>query len=492
MTARRAARVFLVLAVLAHVIVRLALWADDRFFASEDDAYRLYTAYLGAHDPARWVGKFWLPGQRLLLAPLIALGMAPVWAGLTLSTAGLLTLVFSLALLARRLCSEQNGRSLAAGDIAAGLVLVSPMALTLSHSALVELPGLGCVALAASALLVRFQGGTRRVLISGALILALATWFRYEAWLLTLPYAVTAAVAHYGRTGDRRAAVIDGCVASLCGIGPLVWMLAQWETYGSPLAFIDETSAIAEALGAGVSRGDIVRSRLVALALWAPVVAGAGLFVVFRAPSRGAVLFAAWLGLGVIAQVVSGGEHPVFPARLAFTLEVALVPLAASGIAGLLERYRAPGAVLLGVALSAILLAPLRPSVLDDPDSVRFGHELRRGEHDAALGKGALLVERPERRPPFGWAAVATLWNEWPRTVFATALGDTWELVEPTAPRTERAKLPARALPGFLEARDVQAAWLVTPAAARMMRQVWPNARVESHGKGFFLVRTDE
>jgi len=49
---------------MAHVAGRVAFIAAGRFFASEDDAYRAYTAFLLGRG-GRVVGRLWLPGQLL-------------------------------------------------------------------------------------------------------------------------------------------------------------------------------------------------------------------------------------------------------------------------------------------------------------------------------------------------------------------------------------------------------------------------------------------
>jgi hypothetical protein len=256
----------------------------------------------------------------------------------------------------------------------------------------------------------------------------------------------------------------------------------------------------------------VLGHRALALLRWAPAVLAwsAVALASQRAPAgasskpkslQGAIVFAALASLGVAIEIAGGREHGVFPARLAYGVEVALWPLAAIGIAWAFARARvlATAASIATVPLLGLALA--RPPELADPDSVRAGLLLRKGALDP--GAGALLVERVPRRPklgwavaddrarivPFGWAAVGVLWARWPRTVWGARRRAEWELVEPTDPKGGRTTVPTRDLGAFLDRRGVTAAWISSPESVSEVMAAWPRARVLWQGEGVFLAR---
>ncbi len=482
-------RRLLAVALLAHLAVQVALVRAPRFFASEDDGYRLYQAYLLCSGQADPIGRFWLPGQLALTCPALAAGVPPVWAGLAVSMLGLVLLALALAALTRRLAGDGQGEQ--AGGAALVLVLASPMAATLSHSALAELPAMAACALAALGLLARAQGAPISRLLGGTAAMLLATWIRYESWPLAALYPIAAGLAAgAGGQGQGRWRWRDALVASLAWLGPLAWLLLQWQHYGDPLAFLHATADItAQAGHAGVAR--VLAHRLWALVTWAPVPLLGGIVAALLIKRRAPFVFLAWMALGVILPALGGDEHPTFPARLAFGLEVGLVPLAALALA------RAAGAraprPFAALALLLVVLAPLvlartrRPGFLDR-DSVVVGLALRNGRL-APPAHGTLLVERPEARPPLGWASLASAWAEWSRIVFATPQAGTWELVMPTDVLADRWHVGDADLGAWLDAHAVSAAWCVTPTCVKTLRVLWPEARVREIGRGRWLTR---
>jgi hypothetical protein len=200
------------------------------------------------------------------------------------------------------------------------------------------------------------------------------------------------------------------------------------------------------------------------------------------------------MATGVLLPALAGTEHPVFPERLAFALEVGLVPLAAVTWAAFLRADPAPrrarGLALaaVGVALLPLVAATAIRTRYLDRDSVAVGLGLRAGRL-APAASGRLLVERPEERPPLGWASLASAWAAWPRLVFATPAAGTWELVEPTDVRRARATVADDALAPWLAAHEVTAAWCVSPTCVKTLRLAWPGARVRAIGRGRWIDR---
>jgi hypothetical protein len=419
----------LVLAIVAHVAVRIAFFLEPRYLACEDDGYRLYLSFLFASGQSPLIGRFWLPGQLLLVAPLLRAGVDPALAGVLVSTLALVGLAVAMRGLVRSLAPA--GAAGAAGAVAAALVLASPLSATLAQSALAELP----FAALATAAAWGFAAGSRRGLAGGAVALLAATWVRYEAWPLAGLYAVAG-------LWRRRP------LALLPLLGPALWLLGQAREHGDPLTFLHQTAAVTNAVGALAVAGH----RLLALVQWAP--AALALALLGGRPARPALAFLVWMAAGVLLPAASGGEHPVFPDRMAHGLEVGLVPLAALGLARLHARLRP---VLAVAAVASVAIAALRPPVFLDAEAVAQGLRLR--ADDGVLRGGTLLVERPEVRPPLGWASLGALWGRWDRIVWATPHGGSWQLVRPLDVAA-RAEVPDAELPSWLRGHGVTGAWI--------------------------------
>jgi hypothetical protein len=289
--------------------------------------------------------------------------------------------------------------------------------------------------------------------------------------------------------------VVIALVASVPLLGPAAWMAAQQVAHGDALLFWRSAGAIARDLGGKSSRAGLALDRVNALLLWAPAVLGWALAAILltqrRGRGRGPLAIGAALALAaVLPGVVTGHDHPVFPERLAYLAELGLLPLAALGMAGVVGRadvrsWVRGGAIGVSVALGALALA--RPAAMWDPDSVAVGLALRRGQ--LRLPSGALLVERPVERPPFGWASVGVLWGQWHRTVFATPHAGGWKLVEPSDVVRGRTEVAGNALGAWLERRGVVGAWTLSRAGAQVVRRAWPDAAALPFGRGIFFTR---
>jgi hypothetical protein len=491
-------RSILLAALALHGVLRLLLVAQGRFFASEDDPYRLYVAYLLSQDHSQLIGRFWLPGPQALVALVSSCGLSLPWAGIAVATAGLAGLAWGLHLLLRAL--DDRGSQTTA-DFAVALLLLSPLTLTLSHSALSELPTFALVVGAAAGLARHHRHGqSRPPLWAGTTALLVATWFRYEAWLL-LPAYVAAATWLALRRQGRRAALIDGSIAAASALGPLAWLAAQKLRYGNPFLFLEQTQAIADALGGSATSWTVASSHALALLTWSWPCLVAASYALSRPGGhrRTTSWFALWLSLPLVAQVIAHQQHPVFPDRLVFPVELGCIPLAAwTFTSGWHQPQQSPGKRptrnwALYLALAGWLVCGIhavstsrRPPALEDVSSVEFGHELRRGHHVEAMGEGSLLVERPVQRPPFGWASVGVLWETWDRTLWATPTDGRWEIVSPVNPKRHRVELTPQQLGSFLRQARVDSAWTTTKEGAALLRQAWPEADVGRRGQGLF------
>jgi hypothetical protein len=478
-------------AVAAHVAAYAWLTHLDRFFASEDDPYRIYNAFLMARG-GTIIGRFWLPGQLLAMSVLQLLGVPARWSGILVGVAALVALAWALVEVTRMLAPEPVRET--APWAALLLAASSPLTLALGHSALAEPLESALVLVSAAAVLRRARGGPRWTLALGALALLLATWVRFESWAiaLVLPGIVFFLERRLGRAIE--AAARDAAVVALAWLGPIAWMWAQAVHYGSPLAFlerIDELSMLTHE----PSLVRVLANRAKWQMLWAPaaLVWSAAAVVLLRHRRRALVPlvgFALFTSLGVIAGVGSGPSAVLaFTPRLGYGLEVALWPLAAVGLA--LAFARTPRlALLASVATVATLgVGVVRPADMQDTSSVAAGLLLRRGELDSKVGTGSLLVERLPRRPPFGWASVGVLWGHWDRTLWGTLRGDGWQLVEPTDVHAGLRGVPEKDFPTWLNAHDVTSAWMLSSPSLDEIRAAWPHCRLTQIGEGTLVSR---
>jgi hypothetical protein len=492
-----------VIGVAVHVLGRVWLATEGRFFATEDDGYRAYYGHLVAEGTASVVGRFWLPGQFFVLGALGRLGLDAALAPMVLGAITFVVTLVAVHSLARDLAPEGWGD--AAGRGAVAVAGCSPLLLVLSHSALAEPLANALVAFAAAALVRRHRVGPRRLVWSGAITMLLATWIRYETWAYALAFVVSATVMAHRREG-RRVALGDGAIASLALLGPIGWMIAQYLEHGDPFAFLDTIDEMATTLTGGASPARVASARLEGLALWAggAVVAAAAAVVVLRRrlAALGPLLVVAAIGVpglllqivtgkGLAVFVVEGREIEFFEPRLVSNVEVGLFPLAGLGLALLLAQpERAARLVLLGVALLSLALAGrglAAPMHYVDPSSVEAGLALRRGALDEAVGQGALLVERVEPRPPMGWASLSVQWSTWDRTLFFTRRGDSCDVVEASDVTAGRRRMPCRELGRWAEHRGVSAAWVLSEPARALVTALWPDAPTRTIGSGHLV-----
>jgi hypothetical protein len=491
---------FVALAV--HLGAHVWMVAHGRFFASEDDAYRVYLSFLLSRGGGV-IGRFWPPGQFVLLGGLLRLGVDAALSPLILGGLTLVVTILALRSIAKDLAPS------AFTDVAVWgttfFLLASPLELVLSHSALAEPPSNALMAVAGAGLARYSRTGARAAVLFSAVALALSSWVRYESWLLVPLWPVLTFVVARRRGTSREKSVVDAAVALLSAVGPLGWMCAQAAMYGSPTAFMTVTDSMAKDLEgtASVTRSLATRSR--SFVTWAPEIL-IGLVAAFtlRRPLRplaglgvvalvmGAVLGVQIAsGIGFATFIIGGHTFDFFSARLVSGFALAATPLAALGLGSLLASARASWRGALGCAAMLGLLAftPARPLEFVDDASLLAGLQLRRGELDDRVGPGILLVERPKLRPPLGWAAVGVLWQRWDRIVWATPDGASWLMVDPSDVHGGRAQVANPELGDWLMRRGVTAAWTVTDGAESALVEAWPEARRLPIGRGTFLSR---
>jgi len=99
----RGPRALAAIGAVAHVICRLGFISEGRFFASEDDPYRAYTAFLIKGDPIRLIGRLWVLGFEACHALVQWAGVPARWAGICVNTLVLAALLIGLLRIMERL-----------------------------------------------------------------------------------------------------------------------------------------------------------------------------------------------------------------------------------------------------------------------------------------------------------------------------------------------------------------------------------------------------
>ncbi len=481
-------------AVLVHLVARVWLLREGRLFACEDDPYRAYLAHLLATGHRVPGASYWLLGQLGLLGALEWAGVPTLMAGPLLSSASIVALTVGLVELVRGAVPAD----LRSGASAAVVILVaaSPLTLLLGASALPEAVATALVVGAFAAWVRQMGGGGRWLLVAAGLTLACATWVRYAAWPAALAFPPLVYAAGRARREGRGRAAHDLLLALPAWYGPVAWLVFQGMVHRSPFGFalaLDFAARVAS--GGGPSPVRVLESRVDAIVGWMPVTLVWALLAVWlergRLRAHARVALVVWcLALPSLMEIAVGVELGTFPARFAYPLEIALVPLAAVAIASAVSRPRG-GLVAIAVAgltTVQVALGPWRPADMLDASSARAAWLLSRGAFERELRTGKLLVERITPRPPYGWAAIGVARGEWGRTLFGTRLADGWHFVDTTRDDEVGRVLP-RDLPEYLADADVRAMWLVTPGARAEAHAAWPDAEVTVVGRGVLVAR---
>jgi len=478
----RGPRALATVGAVAHVICRIAFISDGRFFASEDDPYRAYTAFLIKGDPLRLIGRLWVLGFEGCHALAQWAGVPARWAGICVNTLALGALLVGLLRIMERLAP---GRNTLRWCIAA-LLLASPMTITLAHSSLSDLLATCLIVWAAERFICYANSGQLGAIAQAAAILGIATWVRYEPWLHAA-LVVPAVVFMEWRVLKRRR-VGAPALAMLAWLGPIAWLLAQQLRFGDPLHFYANIVETVETVSGPPARLRVLATHADSALYWFPhVVLLATLAWWHRRDTlswKVSWFFTVTLLLGVVFQLVGGHAHGTFAARLSYGIEIALLPWAAVGLQWCVDnRLRST------VAIAALLfsLTALRPAAMEDRDSVAFGLSLLRSE-ETIPPDAKLLVERPLQRPPFGWASVGVLWGHWDQTIWVTPQTGGWTVVEATDVRAPL-NLTEDGFRNWLSRDALQSAWTQSDRMFEAVSTRWSCVDVTPYGDHQLVAR---
>jgi hypothetical protein len=459
----------------AHVICRIAFISEGRFFASEDDPYRAYTAFLIKDDPTRLISRLWVLGFEACHALFQWCGVPARWAGICVNTLVLAALLIGLVRITERLAP---GQATLRWCVTA-LLLASPLTITLAHSSLSDLMATCLIVWAAEGFMSYANGGRLVALARAAVILSIATWVRYEPWLHVALLVPAVVFVEWRVLERRRLGAL--AIAALAWLGPVAWLLAQQLRYGDPFHFYANIVQTVETVSGPPARFPVLATHARSALYWFPHVVLLAIVAWSRRRDalfwRASWFFTATLLLAVAFQVFGGHQHATFAARLSYGIEIALLPWAAVGLDWCLQkRLRST------VAIAALLfsLTALRPAAMQDRDSVAFGLSLSRSE-ETIPADAKLLVERPLKRPPFGWASVGVLWGHWNQTVWVTPQVGGWTVVEARDVRAPL-NLTDDGFGDWLDRTSVHGAWTLSDPMLELLTARWPCAEVIPYG----------
>ena len=227
----------------ARVAGALLLVALGFRAVSDDDFARVVIAQRFAAAPhLDPTGTSWLPlpfwlvgsGMKVFGASLL---VARILAVVSAALAGAIVAAMATAIgLSRR-------RTIAASLLAAFM----PWAMQLAVATVPEVPAAACAAAGAMAL----ASPSSRLRVLGAFGLLASCLSRYDAWPLTLAFAVfTLADAARAKGSDR---ALHGLAALVAMAGPIAWTAWQGVVYHDPLRYLGLVRSYRQALGTGPS-----------------------------------------------------------------------------------------------------------------------------------------------------------------------------------------------------------------------------------------------
>lgn len=232
-----------VVAALARVAGAALVWSLGFRAVSDDDFARVVIAQRFAAAPkldptgTSWLPlPFWIVGgaMKVVGSTLVA---ARVLAVTSAAIAGAFVACVAVAAgLGRR-------RAMAAAIVAAAM----PWGMQLAVATVPEVPAAAFAAAGALAL----AASSSRLRVVGGIALLASTWSRYDAWPLTVAFAVlTLLDARRARGADRTRLLIAAAIALF---GPVSWSLWQRFVFGDAFRYLRLVRSYRRALGAGPS-----------------------------------------------------------------------------------------------------------------------------------------------------------------------------------------------------------------------------------------------
>ena len=338
---RRAYRFFTVACVYIciGIVVKLILLAAGMKsgvgFATQDEVARVvYASRFGSYGDTSSFDYFWLPLQFIVVGILGRLLGSEYYVATLISNSALsvMTIAFgmlSIGQIARDDERSERDTSGIAQLIAFIIAITTPWGTIGSLTGFAEPFAWFGVSGAILFLLISERSFARALwaLPLAGLFLAIASFSRYESWLLSTVFPVAAILVSGGHLTSKRTVrcrsllVVVVIGSSLVSIAPIVyWLVVQYQVSGNPLKVLEYTHRF-ETDAFGRASKLLTLSRFVGLSLpYSPLLAP--LIAISLLPQRWNVRYAILLGLpflqllAIALSVTSGGIPWIMPDRL--------------------------------------------------------------------------------------------------------------------------------------------------------------------------------
>jgi hypothetical protein len=223
--------------IIGRVLLQIALYRSGFTAFTADDFGRAFTIARWVAQPTWiWSGP-WMPFYTYLLGAALWLHNNILWTPRIVATIfGLSSLILTYALSMR--LSDNRPTAL----VATFLLAINPIHVRLSAVPLTEIFHTTLVLGSMLAFLGYLRERNLRDLLVSALVLAAATGFRFEAWMVSVVYSLAIAVIFLLRLRQNDAARHELAALAAAAVAPwlfpLAWMAGNYATTGNPLDFL--------------------------------------------------------------------------------------------------------------------------------------------------------------------------------------------------------------------------------------------------------------
>ncbi|MSP12513.1 MAG: phospholipid carrier-dependent glycosyltransferase [Chloroflexi bacterium] len=396
----------IVLVILSKLILQILFYYSGFEALTADEFSRTALAASWAQHPTgRWSGV-WLPFHIYLLGIALRFWWDLLW------VPRIITLILGSIsiILMYQFAKELFGKASIA-LVGAILLALNPVHFWLSGTALAEIPQVTLI-LAAMLTFVRYlKAENKRYVYASAALLAVATGFRYESWMISIVFSLILAgkAIFQFRNGkiDLREVIVLLIAAGIPWIFPMIWIVGNYHKTGNPLYFLTLVKSYNLTwYGEGTSYGNYIKT-LLKLDPFATIGALVGLAICLRRlPRSGPVRWYTCIALvPFLGFIYLQGGQPDTEANLDRYLALFLFltyPAVAYLLWGLVTSLKMPGVapgwpltLVLGVISVWQLHTAFRLPHNTDADGLQVGQriqDLRR--EDPNVAQQPVLLER--------------------------------------------------------------------------------------------------
>ncbi len=228
----------LILLVSGRLLLQLMLYRAGFMALTADEFGRTVLAARWAQHPYMlWNGP-WLPFHMYLFGTALRLKMEMLWVPRVI-----VILFGALSILLMYLLTSQLFGSRRVGLISAFLLAVNPVHVWLSSTPLTEIPHATFALAGLLGLVLYLKYGKQRYIYLGAFALALASGFRFEAWILSIFFdlaLIWSGIQLYKQGALDSKRLFNLAVGSMIPwLFPVAWMAGNYLETGNPLYFME-------------------------------------------------------------------------------------------------------------------------------------------------------------------------------------------------------------------------------------------------------------